>query len=328
MNISVYNWHSGAWKGLLARRARLPHALLIHGTAGIGKLALAERFAQSLLCEAEDQDRAPCGECEGCRWFAAGSHPDFRRVEPESMALRSDEGVDAEATAPASARAAKPSTEIKVDQVRALDGFLNLRSHRGARRVALVHPAEDMNANAANALLTGLEEPPAGAFFLLVSHRPAKLLATVRSRCVAVPLALPDAAAAAAWLAQQGVKDPRSWLAFASGAPLRALQYAQGAGEALMQKREALRSRNLESLRAVNDRDQLETLAEVLQKHALDVVFASLCGSGKYGEAIPSRHVGEWLRFARSMGRNRVLARHPLNPRLFAGEMLAGLPRE
>jgi DNA polymerase III subunit delta' len=324
----IFPWHKGLWNQLRERQARQPHALLIHGPAGIGKLALAEHYAQSLLCEAADPLRPPCGECDGCRWFIAGSHPDFRRVEPESLARQPEEVEEPEDPAPAAGKRAKPSSEIKVDQVRALDGFLNLKSHRGARRVALVHPAEDMNPNAANALLKGLEEPPPGAFFLLVSHRPARLLATIRSRCVAVPVPTPDPAASAAWLAQQGAKDAGQWLAFASGAPLLALQYAQGSGAALARARDALRAGDRASLASVNDREQLEALAEILQKHALDVAFASYCGEAKYGEAKASRNAMAWLRYARKAGRNRMLARHPLNPRLFIGEMLGEMPEE
>lgn len=321
----LYPWQESIWSRLQGKLERLPHALLLHGPAGIGKLALAEHFAQRLLCEARDQERAPCGQCEGCRWFTAGSHPDFRRVEPESFARRPEGAEDEE---PAPARSAKPSSEIKVDQVRALDVFLNLRSHRAGRRVALVHPAEDMNPNAANALLKGLEEPPPDAFFLLVSHRPARLLATIRSRCVAVPVPVPDPATSEDWLAQQGTKDGRQWLAFASGAPLRALEYAKGTGEVMLRLRQAASGRDFESLGAVNDREQLQALAEVLQKHALDVAFASYCGQAKYGDAKASPSAAGWLRYARAMGRNRLLAQHPLNPRLFAGEMLAEMPRQ
>lgn len=324
----IFPWQKNLWDQLQARQARQSHALLIHGPAGIGKLALAEHYAQSLLCESRHPIESPCGECEGCRWYLAGSHPDFRRIEPESLARRSETDEDPDEAAPAAAKTAKASNEIKVDQVRALDGFLNLKSHRGGRRVALVHPAEDMNPSAANALLKGLEEPPPGAIFLLVSHRPARLFATVRSRCVAVPIPVPDAAASTAWLARQGVKGASAWLPFASGAPIRALKYAQGSGEVMAHMREALQARDPGALGAVNDREQLEALAEILQKHALDVAFASYCGKPKYGEAKASVNAAAWLSYARRAGRNRMLARHPLNPRLFAGQMLAEMPKD
>ena len=183
----MHPWNEAVFRSIAARAARLPHALLIHGMRGIGKLALAERVGQLLLCESSDETGRPCGACDGCRWFLAGNHPDFLRLEPEALAKLPEPSEDEPAPAK---KTTKPSTEIKVDQIRAVAGFLALRSSRGRMRVALVHPAEDMNLSAANALLKGLEEPPAGAMFLLVSHRPSQLPPTVRSRCVAVPVAL------------------------------------------------------------------------------------------------------------------------------------------
>ena len=214
------------WKGLVQRLERLPHALLLHGPRGIGKLRLAERFAQLLLCEAGDRRNSPCRVCAGCRWFVAGNHPDARLIEPETIAYEdlkygylTEFGFlkvcrEVVRTRLAEAGKAKPSAEIRIDQVRELGDFLNIGSHRGARRVAIVHPAEDMNAHAANSLLKSLEEPPSNAVFLLVAHRPARLLPTIRSRCVQVPVPLPDAAAARAWLEGQGVRDAARWLAF------------------------------------------------------------------------------------------------------------------
>lgn len=324
MNNMIYPWLQSSWEALHAKRERMPHALLIHGPQGVGKRLLAERFAQSVLCESADRRKVPCGTCAGCRWVEAGSHPDFRLVEPESLA-RAPVGEDDAAPPP---RGAKPSIEIKVDQIRGLDDFLNLKSHRGGPRVALIHPAEAMNPNAANALLKGLEEPPGQAMFILVSHRPARLLTTIRSRCVALPVPVPDAAAAVAWLKKQDTKDPGAKLAFASGSPLRALEHASEAGEPVQRLRLALESRDLEALGAVSDRDQLEALAEVLQKHALDRAFAAYCGRVRYGTATKSGQGAAWLRYARRLGRDRALARHPLNPRLFAAEMLKGMPTD
>jgi len=324
----IYPWQNGVWEGLQRQVPSLPHALLIHGPQGIGKLALAEHLAQCLLCEAQDRDSTPCGKCDGCRWFLVGSHPDLRRLEPESLARRPVASDDEELPAEGPTGPRKPSTEIRVEQIRGLDGFLNHQSHRGGRRVALVHPAEAMNVNAANALLKSLEEPPGSTVFILVSHRAARLPATIRSRCVTVPVGIPPADAARAWLADQRVAEPERWFAYASGAPLRALSDAQTAGPVLGALRQALQARDLEALGAVNDREGLEVLAEGLQKFALDRAFATFTGHGKYGAAKASSQGLAWLRFARQMGRNRQLARHPLNPRLFAGEMLEGMPND
>jgi DNA polymerase III subunit delta' len=323
-----YIWQNSAWERLQSQVERLHHALLIHGPAGVGKFALAERFAQRLLCEAGDSARKPCGACDGCRWFAASTHPDFRLLEPEALARRVAVEDDTDSPAPATSKTAKASQEIKVDQVRELDQFLTLRSHRGERRVVLVHPAETMNANAANALLKALEEPRPGAHFILVSHRPARLLPTVRSRCAAVPMGLPDPELAQAWLKEQGVPEAEGWLAFAGGAPLQALAYAREGGSPIASMRRALLSRDFDAMQAAKGREDLEALAEVLQRRAIDVAMRSLVGRERYGLGGSSRHAGAWLRYARAMGRFRALARHPLNPRLMAGEMLAEMPQD
>lgn len=309
------------WKSLLARIERLPHALLLHGPRGIGKLALAERTAQRILCESPAADE-PCGRCAACRWYAAGNHPDFRRIEPESMAAPVDAGEDARPPA----RTAKPSTEIKVDQIRELADFLNVVSHR-ARRVAIVHPAEDMNPHAANSLLKSLEEPSLSVVFLLVSHRPARLLPTIRSRCVALAVPVPDQETSLRWLAEQGVEDAARWLAYAGGAPRLALEYARGEGP-LAGILDALEAGDLDALAAsVTDRAAVEALADALQKYALDRALDAMGGASRFGTRSPRGGkipAQQWLALAREMGRNRALASHPLNPRLFAWAMLSG----
>jgi DNA polymerase-3 subunit delta' len=145
----IHDWNKTLWSDLASAAERLPHALLIHGPGGIGKRALAEHFAQFLLCEGPPSER-PCGGCAACRWFVGGNHPDVRWLEPEAIAKTV--AIEGEETDRAGSRSAKPSLEIKVEQVRALADFLNVGSHRGRRRIALVHPAEDMNLHAANSL--------------------------------------------------------------------------------------------------------------------------------------------------------------------------------
>ena len=312
----MHPWNEPLFEALKSRTERFPHALLIHGARGTGKLELAERVARFLLCESASGK--PCGRCEGCRWFAAGSHPDFRRLEPEALARGAAEPEEGNE---APAKKGKPSTEIKIEQVRDLAGFLNLRSHRGRSRVALVHPAEDMNDNAANALLKGLEEPPAGAVFLLVSHRPSQLLPTIRSRCVALAVPIPPREAALQWLSGQGIKNAERWLAYAGGAPVRAVEYAAKAD---------VLDRLLRQPLPVDDRDELEALAEALQKIAVDRALIGFGLPPKYQTSTTATDRGQvraWLTFARQMSQHRDLVRHPLNPKLFSAEMLAGVPR-
>jgi DNA polymerase III subunit delta' len=316
----MHSWNQPVLESLRSRLARLPHALLIHGMRGVGKLALAERIAQLLLCESAGEAARPCGACPGCRWFLGGNHPDFRRLEPESLAQPSDEQTDEE-QASGTGRRAKPSIQIKIEQVRELADFLNVGSHRGRLRVAMVHPAEDMNVHAANALLKGLEEPPPNVVFLLVSHRPAGLLPTTRSRCVALPVPPPPREVALQWLAEQGVKDAGRWLAYAGGAPLRAQEYAADA---------AVLERLIQAPALVEDREQLERLAEALQKIALDRSLAAFGLPPKYGTpggAPQPQFRRAWLAYARQMGQDRLLCRHPINHKLFSADLIARIPK-
>ena len=315
----MHAWNQPILDSLKGRLDRLPHAILLHGPRGIGKLALAETMAQFLLCENKELGQRPCGRCDACRWYLGGNHPDFRRLEPEAIAKVPPPVEEEEGPSEAPARRAKqPSLFIAVDQIRDLAGFLNLRSHRGGLRVALIHPAEDLYLpNAANALLKSLEEPPAGAVFILVSHRPARLLPTVRSRCVAIPVPIPSRDAALAWLGGQGVQNADRWLGFAGGAPLQALAYAGDAGSW---------DRLLKSPQPVDDRESLERLAEALQKMAYDRAFSAFGLPPKYRTGVPAGgSAREWLAFARRMGEDRVLTRHPVNPRLFSAELLGAI---
>jgi DNA polymerase-3 subunit delta' len=317
----MHPWNQPILDSLKAKRDRLPHAVLLHGPRGVGKLELAERMAQLLLCEHTDPNARPCDKCDACRWYLAGNHPDFRRVEPEAIAkapvAAEEEGEEGSAPEAPARGKKQPSIVITIDQVRSLADFLNLRSHRGALRIALVYPAEDMNPNSANALLKGLEEPPTGAMFILVSHRPARLLPTIRSRCVALPVPIPPREAAIAWLKEKGAESPERWLAYAGGAPVQAARYAEEATGW---------DRLLKSPAPVDDRDNLERLTEVLQKVAYDRAFSAFGLPPKYKTGVPAGNPGKarrWLAFARQMGENRALSRHPLNPRLFSTELLA-----
>lgn len=323
----VYPWQDEIWQRLLERRERLPHALLFYGPPGIGKRALAEHFARLLLCEGGDAARSgPCGVCGACRWAKAGQHPDLRIVEPDALTVANPAYADA---LPPD-RSVKPSIEIKIDQIRDLAGFLNVGSHRGGRRVALVHPAEEMNQNAANALLKGLEEPPTNAFFILVSHRPARLLQTIRSRCVAVAVPIPSTAVARAWLGEQGIEDPGRWLQYTGSAPLRARHYATAErGAAIDRLLESVRKGDRAALRAWAEQGELDEVAEALHKLAIDQAIAAFAGRRKYAASdvtVPRQKGASWLTYARQLGRQRALIRHPLNPRLFVTQLIADLP--
>lgn len=238
--ISWTDIHANAWTQLQqARQAdRLPHALLLTGPAGIGKLEFAEAFASSLLCDNPGPDGLACGSCTACTWHASGNHPDFRRIRPEAYEDETPGDDEARATAKTDR---KKSEQIRIDQVRGLESFIQVGSHRG-RRVILIEPAEAMNEATANALLKSLEEPPVGVHFLLVSHAAERLLPTVRSRTRAVPLRVPEPSAALSQLKSIGIppQEGALWLNRCAGALRTALTLAQAARKDTAASDEAL----------------------------------------------------------------------------------------
>jgi len=160
--MNVLPWHKTELERLIGGKGRLPHALLMHGRQGIGKLLFARALAQSLLCENPASSGLACGRCAACGWFDSANHPDFRLIEPASLT---------EPTEDEDGREKKASLQIIIEQIRELADFINISSHRGGPKVVLIHPAEALNPHAANALLKSLEEPPAGVHFLMVAHR-------------------------------------------------------------------------------------------------------------------------------------------------------------
>jgi DNA polymerase-3 subunit delta' len=190
---------------------RVAHAFLIAGPAGTGKRDLAGRFMASLLCL---EGRHPaCGTCRSCSLLRTGAHPDGHVLtfeqHPKKDELR---------------------TDIVVDQVRRLIDALQLTNTISRRKAALIFPAEAMTVSAANALLKTLEEPPGDATLLVVAHQPSRLPATIRSRCQALHVRLPDRAVAQAWLAQASgadVADAATALEAAAGSPLVGLRMLQ-----------------------------------------------------------------------------------------------------
>jgi len=153
------------------RAGKLHHALLLTGPKGIGKATFAFRLAHHLLANPVGEHAAesfadPDVGGSTFRQVASGAHPAVLHL-----------------TRPYDEKAKKFKGAITVDEVRRVGRFLSLRAHDDSYRVVIVDPADDMNRNAANALLKSLEEPPPRALFVLISHSPGGLLPTVRSRC-------------------------------------------------------------------------------------------------------------------------------------------------
>ena len=148
----------------LQRQNKLPHALLVKGPSGIGIESLARQLALSLLCD-QVTDSGRCGQCKACQLVDANTHPDFLTIQLEDNAKA-----------------------LKIDQIRKLNEFANKTAQQGGNKVAIIDPADQMNVNAANALLKNLEEPAPGTFMILVTSRFESMLATIKSRCRIVDL--------------------------------------------------------------------------------------------------------------------------------------------
>ena len=333
--MSMYPWQEDAWTRLQAMRVRLPHAILFHGPAGIGKADFIEAFAQALLCENLRPDGHACGACASCGWFVQGNHPDYRRVRPEAM---EDEAPAAEGDeAPAEEKKAKSKTaskDIKIEQVRALADFMNISTHRQGLRVVVLYPAEALNMPASNALLKTLEEPPPGTVFLLASNGLDRLLPTILSRCRKFALPMPDHAQALAWLEAQGVTDADGWLREQGGAPLAALAQAEtGSREELDGLLQVLAQPSVDAALRSADKLSKAPLASLVawqQRWLYDVFSYKLSGVIRYYPryqrelaALAGRvHVAQLMQAIKSTNERRAVADHPLSPKLFVEDML------
>ncbi len=185
-------------------RGRVGQAYLFHGPAGTGKTAAAAAFASDLLCLSPERGQA-CGRCPSCHAVAEGSHPDLAVVTPDGQSF-------------------------KIDQVREVLRQVSLRPALGSRKVFVLDEADKLTAEAANALLKSLEDPPPGTIFVLTSSNREALPPTVLSRCLQIPFR-PVATAAVAALVEKetglGEVEARYCAVLAGGSPGRALALAK-----------------------------------------------------------------------------------------------------
>jgi DNA polymerase III subunit delta' len=217
------------------RGGRIPHAWLIGGAQGIGKATLAYRMARFVLAHrnphAADVQRAETLDVDAsdpvARHIAAGAHGGLLTLER----TLNDKGV--------------MRTVITVDETRETISFFGSTAAVEGWRVCIVDTVDELNPNAANALLKILEEPPQQSLFLLVSHAPARVLPTILSRCRKLmlrPLAVDDVVRATALAASKAVDDPALAEAAeaAEGSVARALTLLGGDALKLHQRTAAL----------------------------------------------------------------------------------------
>lgn len=334
MSAHLYPWQQDSWQQLQVMRARLPHAILFHGAAGIGKADFIEHFAKSLLCENAGADGHACGACVSCGWFDQHSHPDYRRVRPEAMEDDPSGDEDGAEEGKKGAKTKTPSKEIKIEQIRALADFMNISTHRQGLRVVVLYPAEALNMPASNALLKTLEEPPPGTVFLLSSNSLDRLLPTILSRCRKFALTMPSHDEALAWLKAQSVSDAENWLREQGGAPLAALAQSEtGSRDEMDVFLQILAHPGVEgSLRAADKMQKvpLAALVSWQQRWLYDMFSYKLSGTIRYypryrkelAALADKVHVSKLMAAIKGANERRATADHPLSPKLFIEDML------
>jgi len=214
INATVFPWQQEIWAKLnysnkTSGEKQIAHALLFSGSKGVGKLPFSFAFKDSLLCSENKKGERACGECRFCR---IPEHPDFHEVTFEI-----------------NEKTGKISSTIKIDQIRKVIEFSHMHSHYGKAKIILIHPAEAMNNNAANALLKILEEPPQNTYFILVTNELHRLSATIKSRCQLVKFQLPDTTVSIQWLQSESINAElaNTCLDLAYNAPLTAKSLAE-----------------------------------------------------------------------------------------------------
>ncbi|SKC22553.1 DNA polymerase-3 subunit delta' [Kosakonia radicincitans] len=204
-----YPWLRPDFEQLVAsyQSGRGHHALLVHSLPGMGEDALIYALSRFLLCQTPEGHKS-CGHCRGCQLMQAGTHPDYYALAPE-----------------------KGKTTLGIDAVREVSEKLYEHARLGGAKVVWIQDAALLTDAAANALLKTLEEPPAQTWFFLACREPARLLATLRSRCRLHHLAPPAESYASAWLSREVTVSQDAILS-----ALRLCAGSPGAAETLLQE--------------------------------------------------------------------------------------------
>lgn len=280
---------------------RLHHAWLISGPRGVGKATLAWRIARFLIASPLSGEAGLFSAPEPATLDIPDDHPVARRVralsEPAVHLVRRGGVGTTDSEREKAYSEGRFSKDIRVPEVRDLARFIHLSAADGGRRVVIVDCADEMNAAASNALLKMLEEPPARAVMLLVSHQPSGLLPTIRSRCRTLRLGPLGPADIALALDQAGIRhdgDPGALAELAGGSVGAAVQlinlggldlYAELVGllQGLPQMDRARALRLAEAAAARGAQDRLDLLFSLT-----DLLLARLARTGSMA-APPAR---------------------------------------
>ena len=259
---------------------RLGHALLFAGPAQLGKRAVAMRLAQRLLCENKRDDGEPCGQCRACHLLEAGTHPDYQFIS----FVPNKEGT-------------RLRTEIVIEQIREVSERLSLTPQYGGAQIVILDPAEAINHAASNALLKTLEEPVAGRYLWLISAHPARLSATIRSRCQKLEFRLPPEGESLSWLRARGHSESvaREALEAARGHPGLADEWLEGNGFAVRREVAADLAKLSRGELAVADAAQRwasDGDLELRLRHAADLALAD---AGRLTDPGRTRSLAAWF---------------------------------
>ena len=303
---------------------RIHHAWLLTGPRGVGKATLAWNIARFLLATPDPDGDSLFGAAPPAQTLdISADHPVARRI-----ASGAEAGLKP-ITRTVNEKTGRLRKEIVVDDIRNLAGFFQLSATEGGRRVVIIDSADELNTAAANALLKMLEEPPARAVLLLISHQPSRLLPTIRSRCRTLRLnTLPPEQMAAA-LMQAGIDESSGAIALselAAGSVGEAIRLVKLDGLKIYAEIIALlgslpqldRARALALAEAAAQRGAEEKLELLLT--LFDVALARLARAGASGQAAPEAAPNEAQIFAR-------LAPHPMQARNWADAAQSAMAR-
>lgn len=253
--------HAEEFLSRFYRSGRSHHAILIEGPEGIGKATLAFRFANHVLSNPVPEEAPE---------FLAD--PDLNSPVSRQIASGASHNL-LHLSRPVDEKTGKIKTAITVDEVRRAGHFFSQTSGTGNWRIVIIDPADDLNRNAANAILKILEEPPKRSLFLVLSHAPGKLLPTIRSRCLPLklaPLSTDDLTQALGHLRIEldGGRTAQDVLGMADGSLSRALKLLNyGGTEIVSAFQDILTAEGPAARRAMH------RLADVLSGKDNDVIF-------------------------------------------------------
>ena len=330
--MSLFPWQQASWQKLFLQPEKMPHALLLEGPQGQGKLHFAQSLAQSLLCLSPNDDHTACQSCQSCLWFNSQNHPDYIFIGLTEDTDQSDQAQK------------RPSTQILIEHIRALDDIVYQTTYLGKPRVILIDQVDRLHLNAANAFLKKLEEPSSHTRYILVTAHKHRLLPTILSRCQLFSAGIASKEMAIDWLISQSVTEAEKWFD-RSQSPLGAKcladlgidlsdtlihLFSQYRKEGALFLAEQIEKNEI-TKKSIDSMDQLILS---LQKINYDLILLSKSLKAHYHpdktamlqSLLAGCQVNSLMRYEQQLIDYRKQTSHPLNPKLFIEAVLLDCP--